>query len=354
MKDSLADYDVRAIDLDEIDSIEEGYMGIFLDLTYSRNISKEVIDGITFSGSAVVSILIQNTFLTYFRDEVEICVVGDRPGVHICVHIPLKKEEIYPLVKELIEKHVDPRITMIKKVLSMKLMEFEKENLIEKERLSREFIDMFSHDVGLPLTVLKGNIEMIKEGKLEGFSDEQKKALEAMEKSVERIDNMRKESLFLNKMDSGVYRINRKLTSISGIIEDSVNEFLSEADRKNQTIETRVPYLSANIDPEKFKHVVDNLLSNAIKYTPAGGKIEISLEKDKDKFRLLFKDNGPGIPEGMEEKIFNRFVTVGPKRKDSTGLGLSIVKEIVESHGGSVRVEHPEEGGSLFVVEMPK
>ncbi len=108
-------------------------------------------------------------------------------------------------------------------------------------------------------------------------------------------------------------------------------------------------------DPVKLSWVISNLVGNALRYTPSGGTIKVSARRCDGATRLEIADSGPGIPPELKEYIFERFVQYGSDgvEKGSAGLGLSIVKEIVEAHGGRIFVESNNSHGSKFIVEIP-
>jgi len=108
-------------------------------------------------------------------------------------------------------------------------------------------------------------------------------------------------------------------------------------------------------DPIKLSWVISNLIGNALRYTPSGGTIKVSAHAAEGATRLEIADSGPGIPPELKDYIFERFVQYSSDgfEKGSAGLGLSIVKEIVEAHGGRIFVESNNSHGSKFIVEIP-
>lgn len=262
--------------------------------------------------------------------------------------IPTNLQEI------LLKRELDPQVTMIGTVLTIKMREIDHAAIQEKELITSSFIDMFSHDIGLPLTSLKSNIENLLEGEFGDLDEKKLNVISNLKNNVEKINDIRKEALMLNKLDSGTYTMKKSLTNVHGLLEEIMYQVMPISDRKLQDISLNSPHFSASIDKSKIKHVIDNLVSNAIKYTPQKGEVEIIAEKGSKSFRIIVMDTGVGIPSGMEEKIFDRFVRCHKDMGEGTGLGLSIVKMIVEKHGGKVWVENRSSGGSKFIVELPK
>lgn len=111
------------------------------------------------------------------------------------------------------------------------------------------------------------------------------------------------------------------------------------------------------IDEPKFMQAINNLLSNAIKFTPDGGVINLRLEERADKVLIQVEDNGIGVPDHLQEKIFEKFSKArrpGLKGEPSTGLGMSIIKTIIEWHGGRIWLESEENKGTTFFIELPR
>lgn len=222
----------------------------------------------------------------------------------------------------------------------------------ERTGVTAGFVDMFSHDIGLPLTSLKANVEHLLAGDTH-HPGPHMNILEAIRNDILKIDDMRREALMLNKFDSGSYTLNRKLASIFSLLQEVQVRFLPQADRKNLTFTMESPHFSAPVDIEKMRHVLDNLVSNALKYTPPGGAILVSAGKGKETFWIRVEDTGVGIPKGSEHRLFERFSRFHKNMAQGTGLGLSIVRTIAELHGGTVRYTPREGGGSIFTVELP-
>ena len=117
--------------------------------------------------------------------------------------------------------------------------------------------------------------------------------------------------------------------------------------------EPLAPYL---LDKGRISQVLDILLDNAASYVPAGGTVRLSLSEEKENLCFTVSDNGPGIPESARKNIFQRFYRVDSSRKDKHhfGLGLSIAKEIISLHGGSIRISETPGGGATFTITLPK
>jgi signal transduction histidine kinase len=150
--------------------------------------------------------------------------------------------------------------------------------------------------------------------------------------------------------------VQQERLDLARLAADVTRRFTIQAREKHVEIQEHIGAVPEIIgDPVKLSWVISNLLGNALRYTPAGGTITVSTLGAKQATRLEVTDSGPGIPPELKDYIFERFVQYGSDRleKGSAGLGLSIVKEIVEAHGGRIFVENANSHGSRFIVEIP-
>ncbi|RMG87126.1 MAG: sensor histidine kinase, partial [Chloroflexi bacterium] len=151
---------------------------------------------------------------------------------------------------------------------------------------------------------------------------------------------------------------NRTPCNMAEVVESIITQQKPEAAQKGQTLEAAIaPNLPPVLaDANLLWQAVTNLVSNAIKYTPEGGHIEVRLHRNNGMLRLEVEDNGYGIPEEAQEKLFSEFYRVkteATRHISGTGLGLSLVKSVVEAYGGRVWVKSAEGVGSTFFVELP-
>jgi len=218
--------------------------------------------------------------------------------------------------------------------------------------LTKKNMDMLSHDIGLPLTVMKGMVEQMLRGESGELNQEQTENLVSILKNIKRIDDIRKETLMLTKLESSGSSA-KSLTNLYSLMERVMYRMLPMTDAKGQTIHLESPHFSAMVTESLMEQVLENLLINASNYTPRGGTITITAEKEGDVMNIRIKDTGIGIPSEMREKIFEPYIRLSKELADGTGLGLAIVRTIVSNHGGRIWVERPEDGGSEFVIELP-
>jgi K+-sensing histidine kinase KdpD len=211
------------------------------------------------------------------------------------------------------------------------------------------FTDILSHDLRNPIAVIKGCESTLADGE----TDARRTTLhEMMERNIRRVEGMIENASKYTRL-RGMEEIERQSVDLAGLLRETVENLRGAWEAKGMTIagpgEGEHP---APVSP-LMEDVFQNLLANAINYSPEKSRIEIAIA-DVDGCRCVsFRDSGPGIPSENKEKIFARFERLGDERVKGQGLGLAIVRRIVELHGGKVRVEDNPEGGSTFIVDIP-
>ena len=136
----------------------------------------------------------------------------------------------------------------------------------------------------------------------------------------------------------------------------SVASFVEQRDI-NLVFDTEIEELTIACDPDKIERIMLNLLSNSVKFTPQGGSIYVNIYDKDDNIRIVVEDTGIGIPENMRQSIFERFVQVDrsiSRNQEGSGIGLSLVKSLVDMHRGTISLESEEGKGSKFTIELPK
>lgn len=234
------------------------------------------------------------------------------------------------------------------------------EQLKELEVLKDQFMQNVSHELRTPLTMIRGYAEFLLSGELGPVDVEQQEALQVIMRNSEALGELVADILSMLEVRSA----NTPLTAFSmiEIVQDSVDGFQFLAARNGVSVDA---ILSTVTGPclvmaraDHLRRITDNLLSNAMKFTPAGGRVSLRLWEDDQRVYLETVDTGIGIPSHLQERIFDRFFQVDSSRRRAyggTGLGLALVKELVESYGGSVSAASPgKDLGSTFTVVLPR
>lgn len=233
------------------------------------------------------------------------------------------------------------------------------------ERLSaafereKRFASDVAHELRTPLSVLQITLHnAITEAQRQGVAQDDT-AMQALQDGVERMRQLIEQIMLLNRTHPDNFQANTKPLDWAALCRAVVAENFSQLERREQQISIEgLEHLEVKADEFALRLLVSNLLGNAIKYTPPGGQIKLTLSKINNNAVLDVADSGPGIPEQEYQQVFNRFYRVGGDRHQSgapgSGLGLAIVKELVQLHGGTIRLGRSEFATGLKVtVELP-
>jgi signal transduction histidine kinase len=231
--------------------------------------------------------------------------------------------------------------------------------LKEIDQMKTEFISVASHQMRTPLSAIKWVLRMILDGDLGPLNTQQKEMLVKGYQTNERMITLINDLLNVSRIEEGRFRYRFVHMSIGELIESVIQEINSVIKKRNVKFEykkPKTPVPKVNIDPQKIRLVIMNLLDNAIKFTPPGGRVTISLQHDSNNVTFTVADNGVGIPSSQQHRIFTKFFradNVIRMQTDGSGLGLFIVKNIVNNHQGQVRFESTEGRGTTFSFSLP-
>ncbi|MCK5742765.1 MAG: response regulator [Chlorobi bacterium] len=246
-------------------------------------------------------------------------------------------------------------------LIKMKRLTQSNKVLQEAIEIKNQFLNMTIHDLRNPLGVIMGGAKMIQnEGGLNKNADE---LLDLILESSDVMMNLVNELLVTAKIESGKTTLNKALININELVTDSIDKNLLNALKKSQDIvfghdESFEGFIEG--DPIRITEILDNILSNAIKYSPLRETISISVKQATNKFkdsivRIEVEDNGPGFSKDDLSKIFGAFQKLSAQPtggESSSGLGLSIVKKLVELHNGKISVQSKLGKGSKFIIDF--
>jgi PAS domain S-box-containing protein len=229
----------------------------------------------------------------------------------------------------------------------------------QRERFRSEFIDMLSHEIKTPLQSLGTATELLTGRKAE-LPETVWPLVETVQEDVERMKAVASELVQVTQGPSKMMKINFQPVSLSRLIPEWIRPFKIVGKDKNVKVEflgTEGDPIMARIDPVKFPWVISNLLSNAIRFSPSGGTVEVRLSRRDGNVQIEVTDEGPGIAEEDQSKMFDAFYqgqqAIATGKHGLFGIGLTIAKEVVEAHGGNIgyRVHAPH--GSEFSIFLP-
>jgi signal transduction histidine kinase/ActR/RegA family two-component response regulator len=224
-------------------------------------------------------------------------------------------------------------------------------------RAKDEFLAVLSHELRTPLSPVLAWARMLRSGQLD--AERTNRGLDVIERNVKSQVQLIEDLLDVSRIITGKMRLDVRPTEVGPVVEAAVDSVRSTADVKGIRLQTILDPRAVLVagDPERLKQIFWNLLSNAIKFTPKGGRVQIVVQRINSHVEIAVSDTGKGIDAAFLPYVFDRF-----RQADSTstrahgglGVGLSIVRHLVELHAGSVRAESPGEGkGATFTVELP-
>jgi two-component system phosphate regulon sensor histidine kinase PhoR len=230
-----------------------------------------------------------------------------------------------------------------------------REQLLEQSK--DEFVSLASHQLRAPLTSIHLFVEMMLDEQVGKLTDKQREYLTNVSTSTSRLTDLVTEFLNISALELGQLNVKTQFLNLEDIVENSIKQFLPAVVGKNLTISFNKPDLpKVAIDPNLYAQIVNNLISNAINYSSRNDHIDVYLHKEQSGFQLDVKDNGIGITADAKDKVFERFYRADNAKRETsngTGLGLYLVKLIVDMCNGKTWYESTEGHGSTFHVIIP-
>jgi two-component system OmpR family sensor kinase len=218
----------------------------------------------------------------------------------------------------------------------------------------RRFITDASHELRTPITALRNFNDLLQGPAADDLAARQEFLTES-QVQIDRLAWFTKNLLDLSRLDGGISKLEMQTFEIDEIVEAAIAGIQAQAADREIQIERQLPSTPPIIyaDRQRMQSALESLLDNAVKYSPPETSVTIGVEEDGDELLLWVADQGPGIAEHERERIFDRFYRGEAKKQPGYGLGLSIVKSIVDAHGGSVTVDSAFGGGARFTIHLP-
>jgi signal transduction histidine kinase len=232
--------------------------------------------------------------------------------------------------------------------------ELEKANreLMEMDEMKSKFLGTASHELKTPLTAIKANVDFILSGREGPIPRNLRQYLLTIQRNTNRIQEIMEKMLDMARIKAGKIDLLVERVNLLSAVKEFVKEI--KPVEKRIDIKIKIPRdIHVQADKNRLHDIYVNLLSNAFKFTPTGGEVRIVARRDNDVVLAEVSDTGVGIPEDQREKVFDEFYQVDRRRYGGTGLGLTIVKGIVEEHGGKVWVDSKLGRGSSFYFTVP-
>ena len=229
--------------------------------------------------------------------------------------------------------------------------------LQQQNEIKRGLISTVSHELRTPLASMRMAIHLLLEEKVGALTDKQVELLVAAREDSDRLNNILSSLLDISRIESGRQQMEFRALSPYAMTTDAIEPFRRAAQDQGVTLKTGLPDGLPDVwaDTTRIGHVFGNLVSNALKYTPPGGTVTVSAALEGEWIQFSVADTGAGIPPEYLSRIFEQFFRI-PQQKGETGagLGLTIVKEIVEAHGGTVGAQSETGKGSTFTFKLKR
>jgi CheY-like chemotaxis protein len=226
------------------------------------------------------------------------------------------------------------------------------------ERLKDEFVATVSHELRTPLTSIAGSLGLLVGGAAGNLSASAARLLQIAYSNSQRLVRLINDILDIERIESGKATFDVRPVELRSLVEQAIEANRGFADGFGVSLRLDPQSVSAIVqgDADRIIQVITNLLSNAIKFSPENGEVIIAIERRNGMARVSMRDHGPGIAEAFKPRVFEKFAQAAPSHvpgKQGSGLGLNIVKQIVEAHGGVVAFETPPDGGTVFYFDLP-
>jgi signal transduction histidine kinase len=232
-------------------------------------------------------------------------------------------------------------------------LESQNEQLRQSERRKSELVRIVSHELRTPLASVLGFTSVLLDRDVP--PDEERRYLEIINAQSRRLSSLLNDFLDAERLEEGELELSRKLIDITDVVAEQVQLF--EGQSAKHRLDTVLPptALTVDGDPNRLAQVIGNLLSNAIKYSPDGGTVYVQAEQVDSQVRVSVRDEGLGIPDELQQRVFAKFFRGDADASGipGTGLGLTIARSVVEAHGGHMNFWSARGKGSVFWLELP-
>jgi len=227
---------------------------------------------------------------------------------------------------------------------------------LEGERLKSDLVSVVSHELRSPLTLIAGYGAMLQRDDVILDSGKRRLAVRAIDTQVRRMLELVEQLLLAARFEHGTVEMCPQPTDLEAVIQRFADAYAASNERHSIKVDFGEGVPEVGVDRHGFEQVIVNLLSNAVKYSPEGGMVVISGGVEDGAVRISVKDEGIGIEDREQERIFDRFYQAdmtSTRSYGGIGLGLFIAKSIVEAHGGTIEVDSDVGGGSTFTLTIP-
>jgi signal transduction histidine kinase/DNA-binding response OmpR family regulator len=269
--------------------------------------------------------------------------------------------------QKLLKRTVDQRTDKIRK--QRERLEEQATQLKELDDAKSRFFANISHELRTPLTLIQGPVQRLGERADQRFSEETAQQVDFIERNASRLRRLVDRLLGLADLQTKRHALAARPVDLAQEARRVVQSFGPKADRQELTLEIEADSAlgdrpadmpAVHVDPEAFEQILSNLLSNALKFTPAEGYVSVAVRGHADAVEIIVRDTGIGISKADQDVIFDRFVQArqlsepGPHGEEGVGIGLALVQDLVDLHGGTISVESVVGEGTTFTTRFPR
>lgn len=291
------------------------------------------------------------------KSESEFYTSDDLNSLSACCSILsyiLKDQELSDVFKIQLKALKDG---IVEKHQAYKTIKEQNEKILEADKVKNEFLANISHELRTPLNSILGFADILGAQLYGNLNTKQEEYINDIKASGTHLLGMINEVLDMSKIEANAMKVVKSTFLISRAINEVKNIIMPLAFKKGININTELNQdFEVFADYQKIQQILYNLISNAIKYSPQNDSVDVAVMCDDECYRIAVHDNGIGIDPKYHGKIFAKFVQLDSaytKKESSTGLGLTITKELVELHGGKITLISEVNNGSTFIVEIP-
>jgi PAS domain S-box-containing protein len=226
------------------------------------------------------------------------------------------------------------------------------------DRLKSEFVATVSHELRTPLTSIAGSLRLLESGAIGGLTDPVDRLVRIAFDNSLRLTRLVDDILDIQKLEAGKVSFHLRRTDVKALVMQAIEANTAYADTFNVKVrlDEDADDAAVDADPDRLMQVLMNLLSNAVKFSPDGEEVSVAIRGGEDRVQIAVRDRGDGIPEEFRSCIFEKFAQADgtdARRRGGSGLGLSIVRQIVTRLGGTICYEAAPGGGTIFIVDLP-
>jgi signal transduction histidine kinase len=223
------------------------------------------------------------------------------------------------------------------------------DTIVEEDRLRQTFAADIAHELRTPLMILSSQLEAMEDGVMSLGSD----SIRSLQEETRRMSKLVADLEVLASADAAHFTLQKEQVDLAVLVAAVAGDFAQLFQAEAVQLETQLEPAIVEGDPGRLRQILGNLLANALKFTPRGGRVRVRLVREVSRAVMNVSDSGPGIPQSELDRVFERFFRGHGGAAGGSGIGLTVVRELVAAHGGEVSAANAGDGGAVFTVTLP-